>query len=61
MVFVTTHSKYHISKLRFGRWVYNHWTLSPYQLAFKGEFYPSGCNSGIRAIHSFKMTLVLEL
>ena len=34
----------HIAKLQLVRWVYSHWTPSPYQLAFQGEFYPSGCN-----------------
>ena len=51
--FVTTHAKSHIARLRLGR------APSPY--VFKGEFYLSGCTNGIKAVHSFGMTLVPEL
>ena len=42
-------------------WVYNHLSSFPLIASFKGEFYQSGCNSGIRVVHSLGMTFVSEL
>ena len=37
------------------------WALSPWQLAFKGKFYPSSYNNDIKAIRSLGMPLVSKL